>query len=133
VSSNVAAPAEHSLAARIERLPFSTWHLRVGIIIGSSWFFDGFDALAIADVLPVPISLWSLTPGQVGLMISIGYAGQAIGSIFFGWIAEKVGRVPCALYSLLIFSVMSWFVLLLRNQLERVRGAEERPKMCVAH
>ena len=39
---------DYRIAARIERLPLSTFHLRIGTIIGSSWFFDGFDALAIA-------------------------------------------------------------------------------------
>ena len=107
VTSDTAAPPKYSLEARIDRLPFSSWHLRVGMVIGSGWFFDAFDALAIAYVLPVLISVWGLTPGEVGVVISIGYAGQAIGSIFFGWLGERAGRVPCAQYTLLIFSIMS--------------------------
>jgi putative MFS transporter len=95
------------IAARIERLPKSRWHNQMRLVIGAAWFFDGFDAVAIAYVLPVLIPLWQLTPGQIGLLISIGYAGQLIGSVGFGWIAEKIGRQPVALVTLLIFSVMS--------------------------
>ena len=95
------------IAARIERLPFSAWHLRLGAIVGTGWFFDGFDALAIAYALPALIPLWHLSPQQVGLLISMGYVGQLIGSIFFGWLAERIGRVPCVLYTLIIYSVMS--------------------------
>jgi len=103
-----ATAPDYRIAARIERLPLSAWHVRVGLIIGSSWFFDGFDALAIAYVLPVLIGMWKLTPGQIGILISAGYLGQTIGSVYFGWLGERIGRVPCTLYTLLIWSVMSF-------------------------
>lgn len=101
------AGADRQITARIERLPFSAWHMKVGIAIGSGWFFDAFDALAIAYTLPVLIGMWKLAPGQIGLLISIPYVAQIVGSIFFGWLAEKIGRVPCTIYTLLLFSVMS--------------------------
>jgi putative MFS transporter len=105
-------PAEMPLdarlvAARIERLPFTAWHLGVGIIIASAWFFDAVDALAIAYVLPVLNGLWKLTATQTGLLISAGYAGQALGSITAGWAAERWGRTPVLLVTLLVFSLMS--------------------------
>ncbi|HUB94419.1 MAG TPA: MFS transporter [Stellaceae bacterium] len=100
-------PFTPQIAARIERLPLSFWHVRIGLIIGSSWFFDGFDALAIAYVLPAIIRPWHLTPLMIGLMISGGYAGQTIGSVFFGWLAERIGRVPVCLYTLLLWSLTS--------------------------
>ena len=56
------ARSDYQIAARIERLPLSTWHLKILIPIGTGWFFDAFDALAIAYVLPVLIGLWKLTP-----------------------------------------------------------------------
>ena len=104
-----ASPAtDYQIAARIERLPLSRWHLKILIPIGTGWFFDAFDALAIAYVLPVLIGLWKLAPSQIGTLIAIGYLGQVIGSIFFGWLAEKIGRVPCTIYTLSLFSVMSF-------------------------
>lgn len=106
-STSAPAGTDRRITARIERLPLSPWHFKVGIVIGSGWFFDAFDALAIAYVLPVLIGLWKLAPGQIGLLISISYIGQIIGSIFFGWLAGRIGRVPCTIYTLLLFSVMS--------------------------
>src|SRR5262245_43840852 len=100
--------ADYQIAARIERLPLSTWHLKILVPIGTGWFFDAFDALSIAYVLPVLIGLWKLQPSQIGLLIAIGYAGQVIGSIFFGWLAERIGRVPCTIYTMILFSVMSF-------------------------
>ncbi len=97
----------YQIAARIERLPFSRWHLRMGIVVGTGWFFDGFDALAIAYVLPVLIPMWHLSTLQWSSLISMGYVGQLIGSIFFGWLAERIGRVPVVLYTLILYTVMS--------------------------
>ena len=107
MATNATEADRYDIAARIERLPFSSWHLRLGAIVGTGWFFDGFDALAIAYALPVLIPLWHLSPQQIGMLISMGYVGQLIGSIFFGWLAERIGRVPCVLYTLVIYSAMS--------------------------
>jgi MFS transporter, putative metabolite:H+ symporter len=101
------APTTAEVVARLERLPPSRWHVRIRSIIGVAWFFDAFDALAIAYVLPVLIGLWKLSPLEIGSLIAVGYVGQAIGSLFFGWLAERWGRVPCALITLAIFTVFS--------------------------
>jgi len=99
--------SDAQIVARIERLPLSSWHGKIGLIIGTGFFFDAFDAMAIAYTLPVLVGLWHLAPSQIGFAISIGFAGQLIGSLFFGWLAEKIGRVPCAIAALVIFSLMS--------------------------
>jgi putative MFS transporter len=104
-SATQVTPAQ--IAARIERLPFSPWHVKVRVIMGVATFFDAFDALAIAYVLPVLIPLWKLAPAQIGLLISIGFAGQLVGAILFGWLAERFGRVRVATWTIGIFSVFS--------------------------
>jgi MFS transporter, putative metabolite:H+ symporter len=101
------AVTQEQIAARIERLPLSPWHLKLRVIMGIALFFDAFDALAIAYVLPVLIGMWKLAPGQIGLLISAGFAGQLVGAIFFGWLAERIGRIPAAIWTIGIFSVFS--------------------------
>ena len=54
------------VVARIERLPISWWHIKARIIIGVATFFDAFDALAIAFVLPVLVPAWKLDGPQIG-------------------------------------------------------------------
>ena len=95
------------IAARIERLPLSPWHLKLRLIMGIALFFDAFDALAIAYVLPVLIPMWKLAPAQIGLLISAGFAGMLVGAIFFGWLAERIGRIGGAIWTIGIFSVFS--------------------------
>src|SRR5271154_248724 len=91
------------VVARIERLPISPWHVRTRIIIGVATFFDAFDALAIAFVLPVLVPMWKLNGPQIGLLISAGYFGQLFGALFFGWMAERYGRVRAMVWAILIF------------------------------
>jgi len=96
-----------SLTARLERLPMTRWHSRVRVVMGAASFFDAFNALAVASALPVLVGLWHLSGKEVGTLIAIGYVGQLLGALFFGWLAERVGRVPAALWSVLVFSIMS--------------------------
>ncbi len=108
--SMAAAPAGtvNNVVARIERLPTSWWHVKTRIIVGVATFFDAFDALAIATVLPVLIPLWKIAPQNIGLLISAGFLGQLIGALFFGWIAERYGRMPAMIGSIATFAVMTF-------------------------
>lgn len=97
------------IIARLERIPYSFWHLKVRLIVGIATFFDAFDAVTIAYVLPVIIPLWKITPTQIGLLISISYVGQILGAIFFGWYAEKHGRIKALVWTIGIMGIMSIF------------------------
>ena len=95
------------VVARIERLPISVWHVKARIVIGVATFFDAFDALTIAFVLPVLAPLWKLQGPQIGLLISAGYLGQLAGALLFSWIAQRFGRVRALVWSVVLLSVMS--------------------------
>ncbi len=96
-----------ALIARLERVPFSRWHLRARLIMGSATFFDAFDALSLAFVLPVLVRLWGISPVQIGWLIAAGYFGQFAGALLFGALAERYGRVRSAAGATALMSVMS--------------------------
>ncbi len=98
---------EQTIIARIERLPFSRWHVTVTIILGVAIFFDSFDSLALAYVLPVIIPEWHIHPESVGGLISIANLGQALGAFCFGFGAERIGRIPAARLAIGLYAVMS--------------------------
>jgi MFS transporter, putative metabolite:H+ symporter len=104
--SDIALSAE-TIVARVERLPISRWHNYMRVVVGSATFFDAFDALVIAFVLPVLIPLWQMSPAQVGLLVSSGYVGQVIGCILFGWVAERFGRLRSLAWTIGVISVLS--------------------------
>ena len=125
---SAAAGAVDNVVARIERLPTSWWHVKTRIIVGVATFFDAFDAIAIATVLPVLVPMWKLTGPDIGFMISAGYVGQLIGALLFGWIGERYGRMPAMIGSIAVFGVMSlvggssW-----RQELDRVKDESTPP------
>jgi MFS transporter, putative metabolite:H+ symporter len=106
-SSSGHAEVIRDIAARIERLPFSRWHLKARILIGTATFFDAFDALTIAQIIPVLRPLWNLSGTQAGLLISTGYLGQLVGAILAGIFAERWGRLPIMIGAIILMSVMS--------------------------
>ncbi len=101
------SPAE--VAARLERLPISPWHVKVRVVVGVATFFDAYNALAIAYALPVIIPEFQLSTQKVGLLISAGYLGQLIGALLFGWMAERIGRKPAIFWSIILYAVFSIF------------------------
>ncbi len=96
-----------ALVFRLESVPFSRWHSKARILIGSATFFDAFDALALAFVLPVLIGLWKITPVQIGFLIASSYIGQLVGALVFGWLGGKYGRIKSITGAVAIMSVMS--------------------------
>ena len=103
----IEASSAPALIARLERVPFSRWHLRARIIMGSATFFDAFDALSLAFVLPVLVRLWGISAVQIGWLISVGYLGQFAGALLFGALAERYGRIRSAAGATALMSVMS--------------------------
>jgi MFS transporter, putative metabolite:H+ symporter len=107
----MASVPQHSkldeIVARIERLPISPWHVKARVLVGVATFFDAFDALAIAFVLPVLVPLWKLGGPQIGFLISAGYLGQLLGALLFGWLAQRIGLVRSLAWSVGFFAVMS--------------------------
>jgi MFS transporter, putative metabolite:H+ symporter len=95
------------IVARIERMPMTGFHIRARLIVGTATFFDALDALAIAYVLPVLSSTWHLGTTEIGALISIGFIGQMVGSVIFGWIGERYGRMTSLTWSVLVFSLFS--------------------------
>ncbi|WP_406032095.1 MFS transporter [Nocardioides sp. NBC_00163] len=117
------AVTAEQISARLERLPLSRWHVKTRVLVGVATFFDGFDQLMIAYALPVLIPFFGLDPGMIAWTIAIGGIGMLLGALAGGWLADRVGRVPVLIGSLVLYAVMSllmagtstlWIFLVLR-------------------
>ena len=98
--------AQAKISARLERLPITRQVFWARNIIGAATFFDGYTILAIAYAMPVLVREWKLTPPEVGMILSFGYLGQLVGAVFFGWLAERIGRLRVLLVTVLVFVSM---------------------------
>jgi MFS transporter, putative metabolite:H+ symporter len=99
--------AANQLIARMEQVPTSRWFVICRVVMGSATFFDAFNALSIAFVLPILVPLWHITPPEIGILIGASYVGQIIGAFAFSWGAERYGRIPCAAAATAIYAVLS--------------------------
>jgi len=93
------------VVSRIERIPFSSWHVKVRLLIGVATLFEGFSLLSITYVMPALITEWGLAPAQIGMLIGVGFLGATISSPAMGWLAEHFGRRKVIIVSTLGFSL----------------------------
>ena len=67
-SHNEQAPIVTDIPARLDRLPWSRFHLLVVIALGITWILDGLEVTivgAIGPILQNPLTLW-LSAGEIG-------------------------------------------------------------------
>jgi len=66
---------------------------------------DGFDVLSISFASPGIRSEWGLGQQGLGFVLSAELIGMALGSIFLGGLADKIGRRPTVLGCLVVMAV----------------------------
>jgi MFS family permease len=66
---------------------------------------DGFDVLVMSFTAPGVSADWKLSGSQVGLLISAGLVGMALGSLFLAPRADRYGRRAIVMVSVLIVSI----------------------------
>ncbi|PJN36360.1 MFS transporter [Streptomyces sp. CB02959] len=93
VAGRPAAGPTGSIAARLERLPHSRWHVKVRFLIGAVTFFEAFDQLMAASALPVLVHDWHLTTGQATFAVTAGSVGMLLGALAAGSLGDRIGRV----------------------------------------
>jgi putative MFS transporter len=106
MASGQTSTTQADIVARLERLPITRRLTMIRVVIGSATFFDAYTVLAIAFAMPQLVTEWRLTPGEVGLILSAGYLGQLFGSVFFGSLAERIGRMPTLFITIVLFVSM---------------------------
>ncbi|PRA21212.1 MFS transporter [Pseudomonas poae] len=66
---------------------------------------DGLDAMAMAFTVSRVATQWALNGAQIGLLLSASLVGMACGSLFAAPLADRHGRRPMLLASLLLSGV----------------------------
>ena len=97
---------ETAIPARMDRLPWSKWHWMVIIGLGTVWILDGLSVTivgAIGGRLTEPGSGLALSASQIGSSGSAYIVGACAGALYFGRLADKIGRKKLFLLTLVIF------------------------------
>ncbi len=85
---------ESRVPARLDALPWSSWHWLIVVSLGATWILDGLEvtlAGALSGVLTRPETL-GLSDAQVGASATCYLAGAVIGALVFGYGTDRFGR-----------------------------------------
>jgi MFS family permease len=85
---------ESYVPARLDRLPWSSWHWLIVVSLGATWILDGLEvtlAGALGGILTRPETL-GLTPARVGATATCYLAGAVLGALLFGYGTDRFGR-----------------------------------------
>jgi MFS family permease len=98
---------ETDIPQRLDRMPWSSWHTRIIVALGTSWLLDGLEVTLVG-------SLSGILQGKEGLSLSdpqvtgaatVYLAGAVLGALFFGWLTDRLGRRKLFLITLATYSI----------------------------
>lgn len=96
-----------TISARIERMPFSSFHRRLLLMGGLGYTFDAMDAAVLAFLLPVLRKEWALSSVQTGVLGSGTFIGYFLGAMLAGILGDLIGRKRVMMYALVIYCIAS--------------------------
>src|SRR6478672_12839868 len=85
------------------KLTINQWKIAAAATLGD--MLDFFDFLLIGFVLAFIVKDWNLTYGQSAAILLASGVSAPFGSLFYGWLADKIGRRKVMIATVLNFSV----------------------------
>ena len=95
-----------NLPQRLDRLPWGRFHSLVVAALGITWILDGLEvtlAGAVAGALKESPAL-QFSNAEVGMANSAYLAGAVLGALFFGWLADRLGRRLLFFVTLILYA-----------------------------
>src|SRR4051794_21848925 len=96
------------IPARLDRLPWSRFHWRIVIGLGTVWILDGLEVTivgSIASRLTEKGSGISMTAFDIGLAGTIYVIGACVGALFFGQLTDRFGRKKLFMLTLGVYLI----------------------------
>ncbi len=91
------------LLDRQQKLTANQWKIAIAATLGD--MLDFFDFFLIGFVLAFIVKGWNLTYGQSGMILLASGISAPFGSLFYGWLADKIGRRKVMILTVLNFSL----------------------------
>ncbi len=97
---------ETDIPARMDRLPWSGWHWMVILGLGTVWILDGLAVTIIGAIGPRLTEEGAgleLSAAQVGAAGSAYIVGACLGALYFGRLADRIGRKRLFIITIAVF------------------------------
>src|SRR6201996_5340928 len=104
-SSLPGAAIKTDIPARLDRLPWSRFHLLIVVGLGVTWILDGLEVTivgALGPALQSPQTL-HLSSENLGAVASFYVIGAATGALISGWVTDRFGRRLVFYATLLVY------------------------------
>jgi MFS family permease len=87
-------PIQTDIPARLDRLPWSNFHLLIVVALGITWVLDGLEVTIVGSIGPMlqDKRTLGLSPQDIGTLASAYVAGAVAGALLFGWLTDRFGR-----------------------------------------
>ena len=117
--AEAAQQIETDIPQRLDRLPWSKWHTRVIVALGTSWLLDGLEVTLVGSLSGILQSRQglSLSDAQVTGAATTYLAGAVLGALFFGWLTDRLGRRKLFLITLATYSIATVLTAFAHNYL----------------
>jgi putative MFS transporter len=102
-----AATQTAAIAARLERLPMTSYQRGLFAIIATAWFFDSMDLGALTFVLGPIRQSFGLSASETGLLSSMSFLGMFLGAASAGLLADRFGRTRVFQVSMIFWGLGS--------------------------
>ena len=96
-----------SAAARLDRLPISSFHRDMIQLLSYIFFFELGDLNSFAFAAPGVRQQWHLPIGTISYITSASFIGMFIGATTGGWLSDRVGRKRALVITTLWYSGFS--------------------------
>lgn len=84
---------ETNIPARLDRLPWTSFHWLVVTALGVTWILDGLEVTLVGSLSgALKESTMRLSDTQIGYAASAYLIGGVLGSLGFGWLTDRFGR-----------------------------------------
>jgi MFS family permease len=96
-----------TIPARLDRLPWSSWHMRIVTALGTSWLLDGLEVTLVGSLSGILESAngLQLSDPQVTGAATTYLAGAVFGALLFGYLTDRLGRRKLFLVTLATYSI----------------------------
>jgi len=104
------------IPARLERLPWSRFHLLLVVALGITWILDGLEVTIVGSIGPAlqNANTLHLSSAQLGAIASFYVIGAVAGALLSGWATDRHGRrrvfylTLCVYLAGVLLSALSW-------------------------